>query len=390
MENLFGKRQSQVGAAILSNFDQARSAIEKMEASAGSANREMEKIESSLEYRLNALKETWVGVAQNLFQTEDLKAIISALTAFSDLIDNLTGSLGLFGTVGLMTVIAGLKRFQTTINSINTAVNPVLQTLSNINYDASVASVFQYATALGSLTPIQQKLAMDTLGLSAAQREQIATMMAATTVVKQWTVAEMERNLGVQAGTIANQMGVASTAMVTEEVLRAALANGILTEEQLKNIAAIGAQSTANLAGAASFTTLGSAAKAAGAAMMATPMGWITLLIGVLPLAITGVKKLYDALIVTKQEAYDAAEEQKKAYDETTKEIEELDAELDENKARLAELQALSEAGTITLIEQDELDKLKVTNAELATTIARKKELAEISAEEANKSLFSI
>ena len=37
LEALFGKRQAQIGAAILSNFDQARSAIEKMADSAGSA-----------------------------------------------------------------------------------------------------------------------------------------------------------------------------------------------------------------------------------------------------------------------------------------------------------------------------------------------------------------
>lgn len=44
LEALFGKRQAQIGAAILSNFDQARSAIVKMEESAGSAGREMDKI----------------------------------------------------------------------------------------------------------------------------------------------------------------------------------------------------------------------------------------------------------------------------------------------------------------------------------------------------------
>lgn len=90
IENLFGKRQAQVGAAILSNFDQARKSIETMETSAGSAGREMEKIMDSLDYKINALKETWTGVAQNLFQQEDLKLVIEALTTLSNLIDALT------------------------------------------------------------------------------------------------------------------------------------------------------------------------------------------------------------------------------------------------------------------------------------------------------------
>ena len=93
LEALFGKRQAQIGAAILSNFDQARSAIVKMEESAGSAGREMDKITQSLDYKLNALKETWVGVAQNLFQTDDMKLVVDALNLVSNGIDQLTDCL---------------------------------------------------------------------------------------------------------------------------------------------------------------------------------------------------------------------------------------------------------------------------------------------------------
>lgn len=86
-----------------------------MENSAGSADKEMEKIYNSLEYKLNALKETWVGVAQNLFQTDGLKVVVDGLTALSGIIDGLTSGLGLFGTVGLAMAIAGLIRFRTTV-----------------------------------------------------------------------------------------------------------------------------------------------------------------------------------------------------------------------------------------------------------------------------------
>ena len=117
LEVLFGKRQGQVGSAILSNFESAESAIEKMADATGNADAEMEKITQSLEYKLNALKETWVGVAQNLFQTDDLKIAVAGLSAFSAAIDNLTQSLGLFGTVGLVTAISLLFKFRLTIGS---------------------------------------------------------------------------------------------------------------------------------------------------------------------------------------------------------------------------------------------------------------------------------
>lgn len=389
LEALFGKRQAQIGSAILSNFDQARSAIDKMEKSAGSADREMEKITNSLEYKLNALKETWVGVAQNLFQTDDLKAVVDGLTAISEVIGALTGQLGLFGTVGLVVAVAGLIRFSNTLKSVNTTVAPVLQTLSGVSYDNTTASALRYAAALSSLDPIQQKLAMSMLGLNAEQKEQISTMMTAIAIARQYNVAQLEQALGMQAGTIANNLNIASTTMVTEEVLKAAMANGVLRAEQLKEIVTTNAQTAANAAGAKGFLTLGASAKAAGAAMMATPMGWISLLVGVLPLAITGISKLYDWLVVTAEEAYSTAEEYKKSYDEATAEVEDLNSELETNKKRLEELYRLSDNGTITLIEQEELERLERTNAALETTIARKKEIAEMDAKEANKGYVS-
>lgn len=115
LENLFGKRQAQVGSAILSNFEQARKSIVTMENSAGSAGREMEKIMDSIDYKINALKETWTGVAQNLFQQEDLKVVIEALTTLSNLVDLLTSKLGLFGTVTLAGVIGWLAQVRNSV-----------------------------------------------------------------------------------------------------------------------------------------------------------------------------------------------------------------------------------------------------------------------------------
>ena len=98
MEALFGKRQAQIGAAMLSNFEQARKSIETMANSAGSADREMEKIYQSLDYKLNALKETWTGVAQNLFDTDGMKIIVDGLNGVSSAVEWLTDKLGLLGT----------------------------------------------------------------------------------------------------------------------------------------------------------------------------------------------------------------------------------------------------------------------------------------------------
>lgn len=67
--------------------------------SAGSAMDEMGIIEESLEYKLNALKETWVGVWQNLLDRGDLGNVIDMLTELSEAVDMITEKFGLFGTV---------------------------------------------------------------------------------------------------------------------------------------------------------------------------------------------------------------------------------------------------------------------------------------------------
>lgn len=98
LEKLAGKRQGQVVAAILSNFGAVEKSLATMADSTGGAMREMEIIEESLEFKLNALKETATGVFQNLFAKEDMIVVIELLTKLMEVLDFLTEKLGLFGT----------------------------------------------------------------------------------------------------------------------------------------------------------------------------------------------------------------------------------------------------------------------------------------------------
>lgn len=87
----------------MSNFSQAEEALRVMEDSAGSADSEMEKIQNSLEYRINAFKETWVGMAQELVNREDFGKLIDSLTkgseGFGKAIQTLSPILSLFADV---------------------------------------------------------------------------------------------------------------------------------------------------------------------------------------------------------------------------------------------------------------------------------------------------
>lgn len=101
LQKLFGKNRANAGAAIIQNFNQVRAAIEAMDESAGSSDKEMETIEQSLEYRINALKETWVGTIQQMVDRGYLGTIVDGLTKLSEGIGFVTGNLGLLKTAAL-------------------------------------------------------------------------------------------------------------------------------------------------------------------------------------------------------------------------------------------------------------------------------------------------
>ena len=106
LENLFGKRGASVGSAILGNFDQIRSALEQMETAGGSADREMGIVQESISYKLNALKQTWLGVGQDIIDRGFLGDAIDGLTGISQGLGTIINKVG-----GLGTVLGGLSAF---------------------------------------------------------------------------------------------------------------------------------------------------------------------------------------------------------------------------------------------------------------------------------------
>lgn len=112
MEKLFGKNRSNVGQAILRNFAAAEEAMDNMANSAGNADKEMEVIMNSLEFKLNALKETGTGIFQEMFSREEIGVIIDALTGLLNIVGAITTALGPLGTalagVGLFAFVKNL------------------------------------------------------------------------------------------------------------------------------------------------------------------------------------------------------------------------------------------------------------------------------------------
>lgn len=106
----FGRNQAQAGAALIQNFKAVDKALAEMDESAGSSDKEMSAVESSLSYKINALKETWVGCVQDMIDRGDLGTIVTGLTKLSEGITFVIDKLGILGSIGLGAgIFSGIK-----------------------------------------------------------------------------------------------------------------------------------------------------------------------------------------------------------------------------------------------------------------------------------------
>lgn len=101
LQKAFGKTQAQAGAALIQNYDAVKEALAEIDESAGSADKEMSTVEQTLSYKINALKETWVGCAQQILDRGDLGIAISGLNGVSKVITGLIDNVGLLKTAAM-------------------------------------------------------------------------------------------------------------------------------------------------------------------------------------------------------------------------------------------------------------------------------------------------
>lgn len=95
----FGRTQAQAGAALIQNFKGVEKALDVMDNAAGSADKEMETAKQSITYKLNELKQTWVGTVQDIANRKDLSLIMSGLIGVSKGLGFVIGKLGLIPSI---------------------------------------------------------------------------------------------------------------------------------------------------------------------------------------------------------------------------------------------------------------------------------------------------
>ena len=221
LEKMAGKRNAQVVAAILNNFEAVESSLTSMENSAGNAEKEMSVIVDSIEYKTNRLKETGVGLAQELFNRESTKNTIDFLTKVLELITSLTKSIGGLGTamVGLMTYkgfqgMGLVDLFNSGSSILGNMKNFFVQgQLSQMSLDngitqADVRQLRNYNAMLKSGTASTVDLTRATMRMTPAAQDMAGRIQAGTVQIKELTTVSKAAALGMNLLNAAMSMGI--------------------------------------------------------------------------------------------------------------------------------------------------------------------------------------
>lgn len=294
-----------------------------------------------------------------------------------------------------------------------------IQSISNADYGAfDTLKIQEYANALSDLEPKQAALLLSTQGLSNAQIEQVLSAQKLTPELQyqamleagllsskqKLTTAQIEETLqtvlgsdaDVQATMSAMGLKVAtdaqgdSVAKLTKRNIEAAVASGKLTQEQALQLASMLGINMAVKKQASStlpkwIATLKLSAKAIWENITATvtwlattPAGWATLA----TIAIVGTTVAIAKHTKSLKDLQETAQNSKSAYDDTISEIKSLNDELKTTKDRIDELEAKD---SLSLVEENELDKLKQTNDELERELRIKEAIAQTEGQQAAK-----
>ena len=173
LEIMFGKRQGNVGAAVLNNFDIAKNALATALSSAGSAEEEFAKWTDSIEAKLQRLEAAWQSLSQSFISSDLVKWVIDSGTSILGLLDSITQKGGaLTAILPTLAGVLGMKNSGFVIQG-NNSTGGIRGSNFGWNFitKSDLDSLGKYNVLLGDAATSQEELAAAFSTLSpAAQR----------------------------------------------------------------------------------------------------------------------------------------------------------------------------------------------------------------------------
>ena len=118
-EALFGKRNAQVGFAILNNVERLQEIYSLAEDSAGSAMEEQEKYLQGVQYQIDVFQASVENLANTFMSSDFLKGAISIATNFINLLDTIIDKIGSIPAIIGSTVTLASAKFNPLFDYIN-------------------------------------------------------------------------------------------------------------------------------------------------------------------------------------------------------------------------------------------------------------------------------
>lgn len=193
------------------------------------------------------------------------------------------------------------------------------------------------------------------------------------------TVTDIQRLLDLTQGLSQSQTRlVLSTQSLTDAEKIAVLMNQGMSQAEATATVQSWGLSAANTAAAGATVTLSGALKGLWATLMANPLVLVAT-------AVTAGVMAWQKYKQAQEEAAQALSDSLQKYDDAETSVKSLETQLKDCANKIEELQALADNGTITLTDQEELDRLKETNTELERQLAVEKERRKLAAIDAAK-----
>ena len=287
--------------------------------------------------------------------------------------------------------------FKTLLSDINN-VALAMESLKNIT-QFNTGSTIANGEMLSNVAIEQYKASIDGLSLSQAQAALSAT--ALNDVQKQQILTSAGLLENTQAVTLEEVKQMASSATLSaqkkEEILatlQGAYSEGQWNTERLEAIASgegeaatiaqtilakktESAENVKNIAGRKALTASLKEELAARIALMASnPITWIVGIAAVSAGLIALQKKFSKSL----EECTEDLQNYNSEFENAQSSVESLESELDTCQTRLAELQKLADNGTLSIVEQEEYERLQKTNDELERNLKIEREKAQLNA----------
>lgn len=348
LELMGGKRQANILASVITNFQTVEDVIATSMNSAGSAMEENEKYLDSIQGRIDIFNNSLQTFWNNVISSDVTKWVVDRGTDIINILDTGTGKvLALVTALNLITkfkginisgVFQGLQKSIEQINSAKTALNALTfkDTAGGVFNPSDITA---YASAVSALTPKMQAQALAAEGLNELQIKQALSANQVSEESIKLAMAQVHATKSTQQyATVTGQVAQAilasqgitlsstatdflkehSTEQVTKAMLENAVTAGTLTATEKAQIATALGLTGANHGLAASFKAVGTAISFA---FKSNPLGFILSLASTILAAIPIVKGLADTFTDSAEEIKEQAQEISNTYSKTVDEI---------------------------------------------------------------------